>query len=77
MQVKWFPTLVKRMKSKQPLTEVEWREGLTPREVFKAEGFNDADAESVLVLVNDAQADLDHKLQATDRLEFMVSIQGG
>ncbi|MFN0147178.1 MAG: MoaD/ThiS family protein [Dehalococcoidia bacterium] len=77
VQVKWFATLVKRTKSKQPLTTVEWRAGLTPLEVFKAEGFNDADAEAVMVLINDAQQDQHTVLADGDRLEFMVSIQGG
>ena len=77
IQVKWFPTLIKRTKSKQAETEVAWREGLTAHAVFLAEGFNDADAEAVLVLINDAQADMADVLKDSDRLEFMVSIQGG
>ena len=75
--VKWFATLVKRTKSKQPMTTVEWRPGLTPHGVFLAEGFNEADAEAVMVLINDAQADMHTALGDGDRLEFMVSIQGG
>lgn len=77
IQVKWFPTLIKRTKSKQATTEVAWSEGLNPRAVFLQEGFNDADAEAVLVLINDAQAELTDPLTEGDRLEFMVSIQGG
>ena len=77
VQVKWFPTLIKRTKSKQPMTTVDWRNGLTPSEVFLAEGFNHADAESVMVIINDAQQDMDAALADGDRLEFMVSIQGG
>lgn len=77
VQVKWFATLIKRTKSKQPMTEVPWQPGITPLSIFLAEGFNTADAESVMVIVNDAQSDLEHRLQDGDRLEFMVSIQGG
>ncbi len=77
VQVKWFATLVKRTKSKQPNTTVEWHDGLTPLAVFTAEGFNEADAESVMVLINDAQGDQHDRLKDGDRLEFMVSIQGG
>ena len=77
VQVKWFPTLVKRTQSKQATTEVEWRAGLTAHAVFRAEGFSDADAESVLVLINDCQAAGSDSLKDGDRLEFMVSIQGG
>lgn len=76
-QVQWFPTLVKRMKSKQARTEVAWLEGLTPLDVFLAEGFNKADAEVVMVVINDAQASMDTALGESDRLEFLVSIQGG
>ncbi|MEX0784232.1 MAG: MoaD/ThiS family protein [Dehalococcoidia bacterium] len=77
IQVKWFPTLIKRTKSKQPLTTVDHSAGLTPGRVFKDEGFNEADAEAVLVLINDAQQDMDTALNDGDRLEFLVSIQGG
>lgn len=77
VHVKWFPTLVKRTQSKQATTEVEWRAGLTAHAVFRGEGFSDADAESVLVLINDSQADGGDILKDGDRLEFMVSIQGG
>ena len=77
VHVKWFATLVKRTRSKQATTEVEWRAGLTPHDVFLGEGFNGADAESVLVLINDSQAEMDGTLSDDDRLEFMVSIQGG
>ncbi|GMV84521.1 MAG: hypothetical protein AMXMBFR80_03790 [Dehalococcoidia bacterium] len=75
--VTWFPTLVKRTRSKQPHTTVDWHDGLTPRDVFIAEGFSEADAEAVMVIVNDAQAGLTTPLHDGDRLEFMVSIQGG
>jgi sulfur carrier protein ThiS len=77
VQVKWFPTLVKRMKSRRGRTEVAWQPGLTPHAIFRAEGFSDADAESVMVIVNDAQADGKAELRDGDRLEFLVSIQGG
>lgn len=75
--VKWFPTLVKRTRSKQATTEVAWREGLTPRAIFHEEGFSDTDAEAVMVVINDAQANHTSVLADGDRLEFMVSIQGG
>ncbi len=77
VEVKWFATLVKRTKSKKALTTVEWLDGLTPLAVFTAEGFSATDAEHVLVLINDAQAEPQSPLKDGDRLEFMVSIQGG
>ncbi len=77
IDVKWFPTLIKRTKSKQPFTTVDHAAGLTPQRIFMDEGFNQADAESVLVLINDEQQDMDTALNDGDRLEFMVSIQGG
>lgn len=75
--VKWFPTLVKRTKSKSAETSVEWRDGLTPLAIFMAEGFSKDDAESVMVIVNDEQSQLEYHLKPADRLEFLVSIQGG
>ena len=77
VQVKWFATLVKRTKSKKPLTEVAWRDGLTPLAVFTDEGFSAADAEAVMVLINDEQAETGTALRDGDRIEFLVSIQGG
>jgi len=77
VSVTWFPTLVKRTRSKQPHTTVDWRDGLTPREIFLAEGFSEADAEAVMVIINYAQAGHRDPLNDGDHLEFMVSIQGG
>ncbi len=77
IQVKWFPTLVKRTKSKLPMTMVEWRGGLTPGEVFTSEGFSEVDAESVMVVINNAQQEMSTVLNDGDALEFLVSIQGG
>lgn len=75
--MKWFPTLAKRTNSRQERTEPGWRPGLTPRDVFLAEGFRPVDAEAVLVVINDAQESMETELRDGDRLEFMVSIQGG
>ena len=77
IKVKWFATLVKRTKSRQQETEVDYVEGLTPLQIFLDEGFNEADAESVMMIVNDEQAEGDTPLKDGDRVEFMVSIQGG
>lgn len=77
VRVRWFSTLVPRTRSKQAETSVPWRAGLTPRDLLREEGFSDVDAEAIMAVVNDAQADLDTPLADGDRLEFMVSIQGG
>lgn len=77
VHVKWFQTLVKRTKSNQDRTEVDWRSGLTPHAIFLDEGFKDADFEAIMVVINDAQAQPTTPLSDNDRLEFLVSIQGG
>lgn len=77
IQVKWFPTLVKRTHSKQAQTEVAWRPGLTPLQIFLEEGFSEVDAEAVMPIINGAQGNLRAELQDGDQLEFLVSIQGG
>lgn len=77
IDVKWFATLAKRSKSKREETTVEWSEGLTPLDVFTAEGFREADVEHVMVLINEEQAEADAVLRDGDQLEFLVSIQGG
>ena len=48
-----------------------------PVDIFTVEGFGEADAEVVMVIINDEQAEMDTELRASDRLEFLVSIQGG
>ncbi len=77
VHVKWFQTLVKRTKSNQECTEVDWRPGLTPYAIFMAEGFKVADLEAIMVVINDAQAQPSTPLNDNDQLEFLVSIQGG
>jgi sulfur carrier protein ThiS len=77
IEVHWFPTLIKRTRSKQATTSVDWASGLTPLAIFTGEGFNRTDAEAVMVVVNESQVELEHALQDGDSLEFMVSIQGG
>ena len=77
VHVKWFPMLVKRMKSGHERTEVDWRPGLTPQAIFLDEGFKDADLEAIMVVINDHQSQPTTPLSDDDRLEFLVSIQGG
>jgi molybdopterin converting factor small subunit len=75
--VKWFPTLVKRSKSRQDRTEVAWRAGLTPLAIFHDEGFAQSDADFLMVVVNGTQVELETPLADGDRIEFLVNIQGG
>jgi hypothetical protein len=77
VQVKWFPTLAKRTKAKQPMQEAPWREGLTPSAILLAEGFDEKDAEAIMPIINGEQAELASPLRDGDELEFLVSIQGG
>lgn len=77
VRVRWFATLVPRTRSKQPETEVPWREGLTPREILRSEGFSDVDMEAIMAVRGETQTDLDARLADGDRVEFLVSIQGG
>ncbi|MCS7294726.1 MAG: hypothetical protein RMK15_10765 [Chloroflexota bacterium] len=77
VRVHWFSTLVPRTRSKQAETEVPWHEGLTPRAILRAEGFSEVDMEAIMAVRGDTQTDLDAPLADGDRLEFLVSIQGG
>lgn len=77
VHVRWFATLVPRTRSKSPEGSVPWREGLTPRAILLAEGFSEADAEAIMAVRNEAQVSLDTPLADGDRVEFLVSIQGG
>ncbi|GBD24042.1 hypothetical protein HRbin29_01715 [bacterium HR29] len=75
--VRWFATLVPRTRSKQAETEVPWREGLTPRDILREEGFSEVDTEAIMAVRGDTQTDLDEPLSDGERIEFLVSIQGG
>jgi sulfur carrier protein ThiS len=77
VQVKWFPTLAKRTRSQQAQAELGWRPGLTPASIISEEGFSATDAEAIMAVVNGTQVKPDQPLQDGDRLEFLVSIQGG
>ena len=77
VRVRWFATLVKRTNSKQAITVAPWRSGLTPLGIFLDEGFEPADAEPVLAVVNGTQATMESVLNDGDELEFLVGISGG
>ena len=77
IEVRWFSTLIPRMNSKSGKTVVSWSEGITPRAVFKGEGFSDVDADHVMAIINGEQADMDSRLDDGASLEFRVGISGG
>lgn len=77
VEVKFFPLLAKRAKSKSERVAVPYRDGLTPMDIIRDEGFSHIDAEAIMVLINDTQAELDVGVQDGDRLEFMIGISGG
>jgi len=77
VRVRWFATLVKRTSSKQVVTEVQWRAGLTPLALFLDEGFEQVDAEPVLAIVNGTQTTMNAALNEGDEVEFLVGISGG
>jgi len=77
VDVKLFTTLVKRSKTRKPTFSVEFRPGMKAGDILKMEGFVGHDAEGIMVLVNDEQSDADRVLEDGDRVELMVSIQGG
>lgn len=77
VEVRWFSTLVKRTRSHQPRTVVAWTAGLSPRAIFKDEGFDDVDADHVISVVNGQQVDMNTNLNDGDEVEFLVGISGG
>lgn len=72
-----FPLLAKRTRSKQERQSLPYRAGLRPIDILHDEGFSDTDTEAIMVLVNDAQSDLEAEIADGDRLEFMIAIAGG
>ncbi len=77
IQVKLFTTLINLSKTKQPQFEIEWREGLTVRDLIDAEGFSGRDAEAIAAVVNMEQAEPGTVLHDGDRVELLVNLQGG
>ncbi len=77
VHVRFFPLLAKRTRSRQETLEVAFQPGLRPIDIIRAEGFSETDAEAIVVLVNERQAELDEPVQDGDRLEFMIAMSGG
>lgn len=77
VQVRWFVSLVKRTRLKQPEIQVDWHEGLRPIDIFFAEGFRETDVPGVLAVINGTQGKLEEPLQDGDEVEFLVNFEGG
>lgn len=77
ISVIFMPLLAKRAKSRAERLSVEFTAGLTPMDIALGEGFSTTDAEALMVLVNNTQAELDTGLKDGDQVELMVGIQGG
>ena len=77
VSVKLHPLLARRTTSKRESFTTPYTQGTRPLDILLDEGFSETDAEAVMVLLNDAQAELDAPLKDGDRIEFMVGISGG
>lgn len=77
VSVTFFPLLAKRAASGRDRLTVPYTDGLRPIDIIRGEGFSDTDAEAIMVLVNDSQAELDRPIKDGDRVEFMIAISGG
>ena len=75
--VKLFPTLQNLSKSKLETFELDWREGLTAKDILEDEGFNERDQEAVLAVINDEQSQLDTPIADGDAVELRINMQGG
>lgn len=77
VQVRWFVSLARRTRSKQPEITVDWRQGLRPIDIFLAEGLPEKDLPAVLAVVNGEQGKMDVPLSDGDSVEFLVNFEGG
>lgn len=77
VSVKLFPLLAKRAASKRETFSVPYSDGMRPVDIIRAEGFGETDAEAIMVLINNVQAELDTPIKDGDTLEFMIGISGG
>ena len=77
VQVKLFTTLIPLSKTKRPIFEIDWSDGLTIRDLLTAEGFSEQDQEAIAAVINNAQAQHDDLLHDGDRVDLLVNLQGG
>jgi hypothetical protein len=77
VSVKFMPLLAKRVSSKRDAYTMPFTEGMQPADIIRAEGFAERDAEAIMVVINNVQAELDTALNDGDAVEFMIGIQGG
>ena len=77
VHVKFFPTLANLSKSKRADFDLDWREGLTPKDILMDEGFKEVDIEACMAVINDAQARMADAISDGDRVELRVNVQGG
>lgn len=77
VQVKLFMTLIPLSRTKRPNFEVDWREGLTIKDLLDAEGFSEQDQEAIAAVINNTQAQHGDVLNDGDRVDLLVNMQGG
>ncbi len=77
VHVRLFPTLANLAASKRTNYEMDWHEGLTPKDILVDEGFNDVDIVACMAVVNDEQAKMDDSIADSDNIELRVNVQGG
>jgi sulfur carrier protein ThiS len=75
--VKLYDLLQERSLSGKDKYDMPYREGLTPLDVIRSEGFNGEEAQAILALVNDEQSAKDQPLKDGDRLELVMAMVGG
>ena len=77
IRVKLHGLLAERSLSAREEFEVPWAEGLRPIDIIRGEGFQGEEAEAIVVLINDEQAQRDDPLSDGDRVEFLIQMVGG
>lgn len=77
VQVKLFMTLIPLSRTKRPTFEVDWRDGLTIKDLLDAEGFSEQDQEAIAAVINNEQAQHGDLLSDGDQVDLLVNMQGG
>jgi molybdopterin converting factor small subunit len=76
IRVKLHNLLAERSLSGKAEYEIPFEDGLRPLDVMRREGFR-GEEESIVVLINEQQAGRRIALADGDRVEFMISMEGG
>ncbi len=77
VHIKLFSALAERAASKRSEYDIDWRDGLTARDILAAEGFRDTEIDACMAIINDEQGYISATINDGDFVTLGVAVQGG